>query len=265
MISKVIKRSTTLPPNIPHLKNQFNVIGLSLILLFKSYLSILSLKVHKKEIIEQIVAIGFNTLPMVILISAFSGMVISLETASWLGEYGARDSVGSLICLTSILEIAPVFVSFAIGAQAGTAITAELAHMQITEQISAMRLAKVNPINYLVASRLCAMLYSLPLAVIIGAFFSILGGMLVAHTSANIELNVYLDSVWRALKLKDIFFSLIKAFVLGNYLIAIHTSFGLSTRGGAKELGSMTSLSTIWVAVGSVCIDAILDYFMYVD
>ena len=202
---------------------------------------------------------------MVILITTFSGMVMSLETSNWLQEYGARESIGAMVCATSIIEIAPIFVSFAIGAQAGTAITAELAHMQITEQISAMRILKVDPINYLVASRLCAMIYSLFFAIAIGAFFSIMGGILVAHFYAHVEYNVLFDSAWRALKLKDIFNSLLKGFVLGNYLVAIHTSFGLGTRGGAKEVGTMTSLSTVWVAVGSICIDAILDYFMYVD
>ena len=258
------KTTTTLPPNIPALKNQFNVLGLSLILLLKSYLGIFSFKIPPKQLLEQIVIIGFNTLPMVILITTFSGMVISLETANWLEKYGARESVGALICLASIIEIAPVFVSFAIGAQAGTAITAELGHMQITEQISAMRLSKVSPINQLVATRLIAAIYSLPIGIVIGAFFSIIGGMLVANFQAHIEYSVYLDSVWRGMKLKDIFFSLIKSLVLAHYLIAIHTSFGLGTRGGAKEVGYMTSLSTIWLASGIVCIDAFLDYFMYV-
>ncbi len=232
-------------------------------MLIKSYLSIFSFKVPKKQIVEQIVAIGFNTLPMVILITIFSGMVISLETSNSLETYGARESVGFLLAVTSIVEIAPVFVSFAIGAQAGTAITAELAHMQITEQISVMRLFKVNPVNYLVASRLCAMIYSLPIAIIIGAFCSIIGGIFIAHFTSHIEYNVLFDSVWRAVRLKDIWNSLIKGFVLGNYLIAIHTSFGLGTRGGAKEVGIMTSSSSIWAAVGAICIDAILDYFMY--
>lgn len=261
----VSRYAPILPPNIPPLKHQINVLGLSLTLLLKSYLAIFSFKVPKKQIIEQIVLIGFNTLPMVILMTTFSGMVISVETADWLEKYGGRDTIGALICLTSIKEIAPVFVSFAIGAQAGTAITAELAHMQITEQIAAMRLSKVNPINYLVSSRLCAIIYSLPIAIIIGAFCSVIGGMLVANFQAHIEYGVYLDSVWRALKLKDICYSFVKGFILGNYIIAIHTAFGLGTRGGAKEVGMMTSLSTVWVAVGAVCIDAFLDYLLYVD
>ena len=266
MFSKLSNfNSTTLPPNVPQIKNQFNVIGLSLILLLKSYLAFFTFKIPQRQIIEQIVIIGFNTLPMVILMTGFSGMVISLETADWLEKYGARDSIGAMICLTSIIEIAPVFVSFAIGAQAGTAITAELAHMQITEQISAMRLAKVNPVNYLIATRLIAMIYSLPIAIVIGAFCSIIGGMIIANLQAHIEYSVYLDSVWRTFKLKDAWFSLVKGFILANYLVAIHTSFGLGTRGGAKELGTMTSLSTIWVTVGVVCIDALLDYFMYIE
>lgn len=239
--------------------------GLSLLLLIKSYLALFSFKVPLRQVLEQTVAIGFNTLPMVILMTTFSGMVISLETADWLSKYAARDTVGALVCLSSIMEIAPVFVSFAIGAQAGTAITAELAHMQITEQIAAMRLSKVNPINYLIATRLSAMIYSLVFAIIIGAFFSILGGMFVANLQANIEYSVYLDSVWRALRVKDLAFSEVKGFVLANYLVAIHTAFGLGTRGGAKEVGTMTSLSTIWVTVGIVCIDAMLDYIIYVD
>src|SRR3989338_6793063 len=206
--------STILPPNIPHIKYQFHIIGLSIILLIKSYLEIIKLKVPKGQILEQIVTIGFNTLPMVILITTFSGMVASLETSYWLNQYGARDTVGSLICLASVVEIAPVFVSFAIGAQAGTAITAELGHMQITEQISAMRLSKVNPVNYLIAPRLVAIIYSLPIAILVGAFCSIIGGMIIANLQAHIEYSVYLDSVWRAFKLKDAWFSLVKGFIL---------------------------------------------------
>lgn len=255
---------SNIPANVPPISSQLNVIGLSLVLLLKSYISLLTFKVSYRQVIEQIVIIGFNTLPMVILMTTFSGMVIAVETADWLEKYGAREAVGALICLSSVIEIAPVFVSFAIGAQAGTAITAELAHLQITEQVSAMRLAKVNPINFLVTPRLVAMIYSLPHAIIIGAFCSIIGGMVVSSLQANIEYNVYLDSAWRALKLKDIWYSVIKSFILANYLIAIHTSFGLGTRGGAKELGIMTSLSTIWVAVGVVLIDTLLDYFMYI-
>lgn len=256
---------TILPSNVPPIKNALSVIGLSSLVLIKSYLAIFSFKVPLRQVLEHLVTIGFNTLPMVILMTTFSGMVISLETADWLSKYGGRDAVGALVCLSSVLEIAPVFVSFAIGAQAGTAITAELGHMQVTDQVAAMRLFKVNPINYLVGTRLSAMIYSLPLAIIIGAFCSIIGGMIIANLQANIEYVIYLDSVWRSLKLKDIVFSLIKGFILANYLVVIHTSFGLGTRGGAKEVGFMTSLSTVWVAVGSICIDAFLDYLMYVD
>lgn len=246
-------------------KDQLNVLGLGTILIIKSYTAIFSFKISVKHVLEQIVLIGFNTLPMVILMTTFSGMVISLETADWLEKYGARETVGNLLAFSSISEIAPVFVSFAIGAQAGTAITAELAHMQITEQISAMRLFKVNPVNYLISTRLCAMIYSLPFAIIIGTFFSILGGMIVANLQAQIEYSVFLDSAWSALRVKDIFYALIKGFVLANYLIAIYTSFGLGTRGGAKEVGLMTSLSTIWGAIGIVCIDAVMSYFMYTN
>jgi phospholipid/cholesterol/gamma-HCH transport system permease protein len=175
------------------------------------------------------------------------------------------ETVGALVCVSSVMEIAPIFVSFAIASQAGTAMTAELAHMQITEQISAMRLSKVDPINYLISTRLCAAIYVLPLIIIAGAFFSILGGLIVAKFQAGIEFGIFLDSVWRSLKLKDIWYSVIKGFFFANYIIAVHTTFGLGARGGAKEVGMMTSTSTIWVTVGIICINALLDYFMYLD
>lgn len=232
-------------------------------MVLKSYLSIFNLKFYKKEFFEQIVIIGFNTLPMVILMTTFSGMILSLETADWLDKYGGREGIGFLVSAACVVEIAPLFVSFAIAAQAGTAMTAELAHMQITEQISALRILKVNPINYLVSTRLLATIYVLPLAVISGTFFSIMGGMIVSKFIANLEYSIYLDSVWRALRIEDMINALIKSFYFANYIIGIHTAFGLSTRGGAKEVGKMTSCSTIWTTVGIICINAVLDYFMY--
>ena len=266
MTSKALHRSeTVLPANVPPLKKQIHVLGLSMILLIKSYFAILNFKVSRKQLAEQIIAVGFNTLPMVILMTIFSGMVISLETADWLSNYGGREAVGALVTITSVIELSPVFVSFAIGAQAGTAITAELAHMQISEQVSALRLSKVSPVNYLVAPRLLAIIYTLPLSIIIGAFFSIIGGMVIANLLTNIEYSVFIDSAWRALKIKDITYTLIKGFIFANYIIIINTAFGLGTRGGAKDVGHMTSLSTIWMAIGIVCLDTLLDYFMYLD
>lgn len=259
------KSETLLPPNILPLKRQFHVLGLATILLIQSYISIIGFKFPKKQLAEQIISIGFNTLPMVILMTTFSGMVISLETADWLSKYGGRETVGALVALTTVIELAPVFVSFAIGAQAGTAITSELAHMQITEQISALRLCKVSPVNYLIGPRLLGGIYSLPLSIIIGSFFAIAGGMVIANLHAGIEYSVFLDSAWRAIEVKDLINTLIKAFIFANYVIIINTTFGLGTRGGAKDVGRMTSLSTVWTAVGIICLDTVLDYFMYLD
>lgn len=258
-------RTNILPPNIPHIQNQYNIIGLACILLLKAYKSIFLLKPRCKDVLEHMVNIGFNTLPMVILMTTFSGMILALETADWLSTYGSREAVGMLVAVSSIMEISPIFVSFAIAAQAGTAITAELAYMQISEQISALRLFKTNPVTYLISTRILAALYILPLIIIIGAFCSTMGGMIVAKINANIEFSIFLDSAWRAMKVKDIFNSIIKGIFFANYIVIVHTSFGLSTRGGAREVGEVTSTSTLWVTVGIICINAILDYFMYID
>ena len=118
-------------------------------------------RVDVSKVLTQTAAIGFDSLPMTVLICLISGGVLALQSAKQFAMTGADAYVGGLVALALIREMAPIFTCLTVGARNGTAIAAEIANMQITEQISALKVMHVSPIRYLVVPRLIACVIAL--------------------------------------------------------------------------------------------------------
>lgn len=233
-------------------------IGQCVINLFQILRHIFSGRINIKNTIIQSAIIGYDSLPIALIITVISGAVLALQVAKQFVLSGADAYVGGLVSIAIIREIAPVFAALAIGARAGTAIAAEIGNMQITEQIDALKTLKVDPVAYLLVPRIIAGIIMIPLVTIISELAGILFGMIVAEMSVNIHPNRYLNSVWLYLGINDIRVSLIKSAVFGLLITLICSTHGLLTKGGAKEVGVTTTKAAIWSALAIL----IFDYFM---
>ena len=233
-------------------------IGQCIINLLKAIEHIIHGRVSIKNTFIQCAIMGYDSLPIAMIITLVSGSVLALQVAKQFAITGAESYVGGLIGVAIIREMGPVFASLAIGARAGTAIAAEIGNMKVTEQVDALKVLKVDPIGYLLAPRLIAGFLMVPLVVILSETLGILGGMWVADAAVNIHPNRYLNSVWLYLSIRDIRISLIKAAVFGILITLICSTHGLLTRGGAKEVGIATTKAAIWTALAIL----IFDYFM---
>lgn len=211
----------------------------------------------------QTAAVGFDSLPMSILICMVAGSVIALQTAERFAQTGADSYVGGLVALAIVREVGPIFTCLAVGARAGTAIAAELSNMQVTEQIDALRILRIDPIRYLMTPRLLACILALPLLTIIGEFAAIIGGMWVAKATVNLHYSKYLDSVWVFLKLSDIRVSMLKAVIFGLILAAVSCTVGLNARGGAREVGLSTTRAVIWISIIIIIADFFLTWIFF--
>lgn len=240
-----------------------NFIGLCVTNLYKSLKCIFQGKISFKRTVYQASVIGYDSLPIALTISMVAGAVLSLQVSQQFMLTGADSYIGGLVSLAITREMAPIFAALAIGARAGTAITAEIANMNVTEQIDALKVLKIDPISYLLVPRLLAGLVVVPLVTIIAEFIGIIGGMFVAKSTVALHPYMYIKSVWLYSNTYDIKSSLVKAAVFGVLITLICTTHGLETKGGAREVGLSTTKAAIWTAVAIPVFDLLLSWMFF--
>lgn len=216
-----------------------------------------------KAVISQACAISFDSLSISLSIVFIASAVIALQVSKQFLLTGADAYVGGFLSIALIREIAPGFAALAIAARAGTAICAQIANMQVTEQIDAMNTLQVNPIGYYFAPRIIASALTVPLVVIIAEFIGIVGGMLVAFFAIDLHPYRYMNSVWLLTMTKDIYISIIKAFVFGIIIAIVCATQGYQTKGGAKDVGISTTKSAIKSTIYLLIADFILNIIYY--
>lgn len=211
-----------------------------------------------RHILHQMVHLGVDSLPIVLLTILFTGMVITLQTATEFVKYGAQSSIGGIVAVTMLRELAPVLTGVVVAGRVGAAIAAEIGSMKVTEQIDALRVMAVNPIQYLVVPRMLACVVMVPILVIFADIIGTVGGYLVATMYAGISSFTYLNSITVFAAVHDVIGGLCKAMVFGGIVAIIGCHKGLSTEEGAEGVGRATTGSV----VSSIIAIFISNYFL---
>jgi len=240
-----------------------NFIGQCIINLFSTLKYIFSGNFSLKNTLMQSAYIGYDSIPIALIISFVSGSVLALQVSKQFVMSGAEAYIGGLISLAIVREMSPIAASLAIGARAGTAIAAEIANMQVTEQIDAIKTLKINPVGYLFAPRIIAGIIVVPLVTILSELIGVLGGMFISNISVNLHINRYITSVWNYLEISDINISILKGAVFGLLITLICCTQGYLTRGGAKEVGVSTTKAAIWSSIAVLIFDYLLTWIYY--
>lgn len=238
-------------------------IGQCVINLYLTIKYIITGRVNIKNVLIQAAIIGYDSVPIALIIALVSGAVLALQVSQQFVQTGAESYIGGLISVAIIREIAPVFAALSIGARAGTAIAAEIGNMQVTEQIDAITTLKIDPVQYLFAPRIIAGTITVPLVTILAEFLGITGGMWVANLTVDVHPNRYFNSVWLYTNAHDIKVSLVKAAVFGLLITLICATNGMSTRGGAKEVGLTTTRAAIATALAILVFDYFITWIFY--
>ena len=216
-----------------------------------------------RHAISQAAAISYDSLMISLVISFVAAAVITIQVSKQFLMSGADSYIGGTLTVVIIREIAPAFVALSIGARAGTAISAEIANMKVTEQVDAIKTLKVDPIGYYFAPRLLSAAVTIPMVTIIADFVGILGGMYVAYLTIGLHPHRYIASVWAWLKLKDFYISIFKALVFGILIADVCATQGYETEGGAKEVGISTTQAAIKSTIYMLIADFIINFVFY--
>jgi phospholipid/cholesterol/gamma-HCH transport system permease protein len=202
--------------------------------------------------------IGVRSLSIIAITSLFIGMVLALQTAYSLEEFGGKLFIGKVVSLSLVRELAPVLMSLMVGGRVGAGMTAEIGTMKVTEQIDALRALATNPVRKLVVPRVVATTVMFPLLTIISCAVGILGGLLIAVGNLHLTANFYLRSVIETVQYNDLASGVGKTFFFGFGIGLIACFNGLRTSGGADGVGRAT---TTTVVTGAITV-LIMDFFL---
>jgi phospholipid/cholesterol/gamma-HCH transport system permease protein len=213
---------------------------------------------YTREIVTQMDSLGVGSLSIVVLTGMFTGMVLTLQSAASLDAFGARPYVGRLVCVSMVRELGPVLTALMVTGRVGSGMAAELGSMVVTQQIDALRVLGSDPIRKLVAPRLAAGMFMVPILTIISDTLGIFGGSLISVFNLKLSWEYYWRSVANSLVMNDLFMGLLKPVVFGFILATVGCHMGLRTSGGTQGVGQATTRS---VVVASVLILS-SDFFM---
>jgi phospholipid/cholesterol/gamma-HCH transport system permease protein len=209
-------------------------------------------------LVAQFDQIGVRSISIIGITSLFIGMVLALQTAYSLEEFGGKLFIGKVVSLSLVRELAPVLMSLMVGGRVGAGITAELGTMKVTEQIDALRALATNPVRKLVVPRVLATTLMFPLLTIISCAVGIGGGLLIAVGNLHLTANFYLRSVIETVKYNDLASGVGKTFFFGFAIGLIACFNGLRTTGGADGVGRSTTMTVVSGAITVL----IMDFFL---
>ena len=241
-----------------------NFLGLCVQNLIKCFKYLFSRQVRLSAVISQAASISYDSLSISLIIAFIAAATIAIQVSKQFLMSGADTYIGGTIAIVMIREIAPGFAALAIGARAGTAICAEIANMQVTSQVDAMKILKVDPVGYYFTPRILAAAVTVPMVVLLAEFVGIAGGMIVSSATIDLHPARYMHSVWAWMATKDIYISLLKAAVFGGLIALVCATQGYETKGGAKEVGLSTTKSAILSTIYIMIADFLINLVFYI-
>ena len=220
-------------------------------------------KIHRRNTLDQMAAVGPESLLIALLTASFVGMVFTIQVAREFITLGAGNAVGGVLALSLSRELAPVLTAVILAGRVGSAFAAEIGTMQVTEQIDALYMLRTDPVDYLVIPRVIACCLMLPILTILSLITGMAGGLLIATSLYSLSQNTFLDSARNFLDIWDLGSAMIKGAFFGALIAVIGCSWGLTTTGGAKGVGQSTTTAVVTALLAIFISNFFLSWIMF--
>jgi phospholipid/cholesterol/gamma-HCH transport system permease protein len=204
---------------------------------------------YLRQILRQMIDIGYYSLPVVGLTALFTGMVLALQSHSGFSRFQAEGAIATVVVLSVTRELGPVLAGLMVAGRIGAAMAAEIGTMRVTEQIDALSTLATNPYKYLVAPRLIAGATMLPILVLVADIIGVFGGFLVAVYRLEFNAATYISSTLEFLQYIDVVSGLVKAAVFGFMVSLMGCYFGYNSQGGAQGVGRATTNAVVSASI----------------
>lgn len=235
----------------------------TVVLLYADTFKQLRHKPRTRHIIAQMSHLGVDSLMIVSLTLLFTGVVFTLQTAHELIRFGAQSTIGGLISIAIGRELGPVLVGVVCAGRVGAAITAEISTMKVTEQIDALRVMAVSPVEYLIVPRMLACMIVVPLLTVFGDMIGVFGGWLVAVYYSGVSSYLFMNSIEIFVDVYDLTGGMIKAIFFGNVIAVLGCYYGLHCPEGAEGVGKATTKTVVASIIAIFILNALLTFIIY--
>ena len=199
----------------------------------------------RKEFLRQLYTIGLKSLPVITLVGLFIGMVLALQVGLEMRRYNQEVYVGAGVMISSLREMGPFMAGLIFAACVGSSMAAQIGTMVVNDEIAALEIMSINPVRYLVAPRLAAMMIMTPLLSFYLSVLSVLGGGVVASTQLGVPFLHYMKIAVDNADRYDLYVGLFKALIFGILITGVSCLEGLRTTEGAVGVGRATRQSVV--------------------
>ncbi len=214
-------------------------------------------RIRASALVGQCVRVGVRSIPIVIVVQTFVGVILALALARPLDEYGARERIADVVAMAMLREMGALFSAVILSGFAGASIAAELGTMVEGEEIKAMRAHALDPIRFLVVPRIVATAVMMLGLTVLADIVGVLGGYATSVIFLGISSSTYLDLTRAAVTLTDFYTGLIKAVVFGTLIAGLACYEGLNVRGGAEGVGRATTTTVVKCIVALIATDCV--------
>ncbi len=225
----------------------------------------LSPRWYPRQILLQMIRMGYNSLPVVGLTAFFTGGVLALQIYIGGTRFNAESLVASIVALGITRELGPVLAGLMVAGRVAAAIAAELGTMRVTEQIDALVTLSTNPYRYLVGPRILAGVITLPLLVVIADIIGIMGGYIVGTQSLGFNAGAYLKNTVDFLQVQDVTSGLVKSAVFGFIIALMGCYHGFHSRGGAQGVGRATTNAVVSSSILILAANYVLTSLLFTE
>lgn len=213
--------------------------------------------VRVRATISEMVKAGYNSVPIVAVISFFVGIILALQAAYQLKRVGALIYVANLVGVSLTRELSPILTAIIVSGRSGSAFAAEIGSMKAAEEVDALVTMGINPIRFLVSPKMIALMVMVPALTMLSDVIGVSGGFLLSVSVLDIHPYNYYQQSINALLVKDVFTGLIKAWAFGIVITIVGAYQGFKVEGGAEEVGRRTTSSV----VASIFLVIVFDLF----
>jgi phospholipid/cholesterol/gamma-HCH transport system permease protein len=222
---------------------------------------------RRRPLLDQMHLAGVKTLPVVLLVNLFIGMILALQLGYELARYGQEQAIGLAVSVAMVREMAPVMTAVLLAAAVASAMAAELGTMTVQEEVTALEVMSVDVPSFLVVPRVFALALMAPVLTILGSVIGILGGGVIAVTQLGLDFDGYLINavdalrdrwVWWLPVPKSLYAALIKSAVFGFTIAVVGCASGLQARHGARGVGDAVRAAVR----NSIILIIVLNFFL---
>jgi len=205
-----------------------------------------NIKVYWIEFMEQCNDIGIRSLPIVLIISVFLGMVLTVQTAYQLiSPLVPKPVVAGIVRDSTILELSPTVICIVLAGVVGSKIASELGNMRVSEQIDALEIMGINTKTYLVLPKIIAALFMVPCLIVLSIAVSIWGGYVAGMFSSILTKEQFFQGLTQGFLPYNLFFAMAKAFTFAFIISVVPAYYGYYVQGGALEIGRASTTSVV--------------------